>query len=79
MLTQYANNINNICDLIKRILGVKNSSKISFKMLNDVFDLDMEDNKLIKSVIDVVKKDKRMSMPAVLLLMLQDSFEYFVK
>ena len=79
MLKQYSDNINNICDLIKRILGVKNPSKITFNMLNDMFDLDMEDSKLIAKVLAAVKNDKRMSMPAILLLMLQDSFEYFVK
>ena len=79
MLKQYSDNINNICDLIKRILGVKNSSKITFKMLNDIFDLDMDDSKLVAKVSNAVKNDKRMTMPAILLLMLQDSFEYFVK
>ena len=79
MLKQYSDNINNICDLIKRILGVKNSSKITFQMLNNIFDLDMEDSPLVDKALAQVKNDKRMTMPAVLLLMLQDSFEYFVK
>ena len=79
MLRQYADNINNICNLIKHILGVKNSSKITFKMLNDLFDLDMEDSKLVDKVTKAIKNDKKMIMPSVLLLMLQESFEYFVK
>ena len=65
MLKQYSDNINNICDLIRRILGVKNPSKITFNMLNDMFDLDMEDSKLIAKVLAAVKNDKRMSMPAI--------------
>ena len=48
-------------------------------MLNDIFDSDMDDNKLISKIEAIVKNDKKMSMPSVLLLMLQDSFEYFVK
>ena len=79
MLKQYADNIYNICDLIKSILKVKNQSKITFKMLNDLFDSDFEENRLVKEVINVVKENKKMTMPALLLLMLQESFEYFVK
>ena len=79
MIKQYDANIYNICDLIKKVLGVKNSSKISFEMLNDLFDTDMDENKLVDKLIKIVKFDKKMIMPSILLIMLQESFEYFVK
>ena len=79
MLKQYADNNYKICDLIKSILKVKNHAKITFKMLNDLFDSDFDENRLVKEVINIVKGNRKMTMPALLLLMLQESFEYFVK
>lgn len=79
MIKQFDSNIYNICDLIKKVLGVKNVSKISFEMLNDLFDTDMDENKLVKKLSQIVKYDKKMIMPSILLIMLQESFEYFVK
>lgn len=79
MLKIYSDNLGKISDLIKEILGVKNASKISFKLLNDYFDSDMEENKLVKKISDVIKDNPKKILPAALLLMMAESFEYLVK
>lgn len=79
MISIYKDNIYNICDLIKKILGVKNSNKITFDMLTNTFDSDMDDNKLVNKVLNIIKDNPKMIEPACLLLMLGESFEYFVK
>ncbi|MCR5350767.1 MAG: hypothetical protein K6E20_07245 [Acholeplasmatales bacterium] len=79
MIKNYKDNIYNICDLIKKLLGVKKENKIGFQMLNDLFDLDYDDNRLEKKIMEVITEDKKQIEPAILLLMLGESFEYFVK
>ena len=79
MLKRYDENIYNICDLLKKILGVKNVSKISFSQLNDLFDSDMEDNRLVDKILTINKANPKTVLPSVLLLLMHESFEYFVK
>ena len=79
MIKNYKDNIYDICDLIKKMLGVKKENKITFEMLNDLFDLDYDDNRLKNKISEVIKDNKKLIEPAILLLMLGESFEYFVK
>jgi len=79
MIQIYKDNIYNICDLIKKILGVKNVNKITFKDLNDVFDLDSDDDILLNKIKNIIKDNSKLIEPSVLLLMLGESFEFFVK
>ena len=48
-------------------------------MLNNMFDSDSDEIVISSKLDQIIKKEDKYILPSVLLLMLQDSFEYFVK
>ena len=84
MIKQYKENMNLILDLVSKILNLKPKDKISFKLLNETFDSEIEvssykEDKLLLKIDEICKKNTKYYYPAGLLLFFRESFEYIFK